>query len=268
MKIKNILESNGKFPAKKYIFEKEGKTVEFTYVNRPEKYIICISCMFGCPVGCSFCASGNSYNGNLNNEDMITAIKDIINNEKISNNKKLLLSFMGSGEPLLNIEQVNRIIDYFYKFENVYFAISVSGINIERVLSFDNKSKVKIQLSLHNPDNSERKKMIPNTDDLDKIFKVLSKIDNNVEINYILLDGVNDSQLHAEKLAALVKTFNFYLKVNEYHQIRDSIKESSKKEDFLRILDKNKVKYEFYSTDGTDINGACGQLISQLIKWK
>jgi len=266
MKIKSILESMGEFPAKKYIFEKENKTVEFTYINRPEKHIICISCMFGCPVGCCFCASGNSYNGNLNNEDMVSAIKDIIKNEKISQDKRLLLSFMGSGEPLLNIEQVNQVIDYFHKFENVYFVISVSGINIERVLLFNKRSKVKIRFSMHNPNNIERKQMIPGTDDLDKILRILSRIDNEIEINYVLLDGINDSNLHAEKLAALINTFKFYLKINEYHQIGNSLKESSKKEYFLSILDKNKVKYELYSTDGTDINGACGQLVSQVIK--
>jgi 23S rRNA (adenine2503-C2)-methyltransferase len=266
MKINNILISNGEFPTKKYIFEKENKTVEFTYVNRPEKHIICISCMFGCPVRCIFCASGTSYNGNLNSEDMIYAVKDIINNEKISNDKKLLLSFMGSGEPLLNIEQVNQVIDYFHKFLNVYFVISTSGVNIEQALLFNNKSKIKIRLSLHNPENLERKEMIPKTEDLDKILKVLSKINNEIEINYILLEGINDSKVHAEKLATLINTFNFYLKINEYHQVKDSVKESSKKENFLRILNKNKVKYELYSTDGTDIKGACGQLVSQLTK--
>jgi len=266
MKIKMILNSNGKFLAKKYIFEKENKTVEFTYVNRLEKHIICISCMFGCPVGCNFCASGNSYNGNLNSEDMIFAIKEIITNEKIPSNERLLLSFMGSGEPLLNVEQVKKEIDFFNKFTNIYFSISVSGIEIERISLFDNRENIKVQLSLHNPDNLERKKMIPGTEDLVKIFRVLSKLRNEIEINYILIDGINDSESHAEKLAALINTFKFNLKINEYHQINDSLRESSKKEAFLRTLDKNKLNYELYSTNGVDVKGACGQLVSQLIK--
>jgi 23S rRNA (adenine2503-C2)-methyltransferase len=222
--------------------------------------------MFGCPIGCSFCLSGGSYNGNLNSQDMIYAIINIIKNENIPRNERLLLSFMGSGEPLLNVEQIRQVIDFFKKFTNIHFSISISGIEIERISLFDNGENIKVQLSLHNPDNLERKKMIPGTEDLNKIFRVLSKLSNEIEINYILLDGVNDSEIHAEKLAALINTFKFHLKINEYHQIGNSFRESSKKEAFLRILDKNKTNYELYSTDAVDVKGACGQLVSQLTR--
>jgi 23S rRNA (adenine2503-C2)-methyltransferase len=266
MKIKNILESNGKFLTKKYIFEKEDKTVEFSYINRLDKHIICVSCMFGCPVGCIFCASGSSYFGNLTSEDMISSIKNIIIKEKIPKEERVLISFMGSGEPLLNIEQIKKVIYFFKEFPNVNFAISVSGIEIERIFLFNNEPNIKIQLSLHNPNNLERKQMIPYTEDLNKILGVLSKLNNEVEINYILLDGINDSKIHAEKLAGLANSFKFPLKINEYHKIRDSIYESSKKGEFLKILQKNKTNYEMYSTDGADIGGACGQFVSQQLK--
>ncbi len=269
MKTIQVLESKEKFPARKYVFIKNGKSVESTYIDRGNKDIICVSTMFGCPVKCNFCASGNSYLGNLSKEEIISMVDSIIENEGLKNEKKLLIFFMGSGEPLLNADQVLGVIEELIKRgSNFHFAMSVSGINIKNLKLFSHLSrdKLKVQFSLHNPFNEERKNMIPLTEDLDKIFQELSCLKFDTEINYIVLEGINDSERHARELSNFIKKHKFKLKINEYHKIGNEIWESSKKDAFLSILRKNNVDFELYSTDGADIRGACGQLTSRIIK--
>jgi 23S rRNA (adenine2503-C2)-methyltransferase len=268
MKIKNILESEGDFFARKYIFEKEGKTVESTYIDKVNKEIICVSNMFGCPVKCKFCASGSNYFGNLNKDDISDMIFKIVEGEDISHNRKLLISFMGSGEPLLNLGPIKDNIKLMSRiFTNSYFAISMSGVKIDNLNRLNELDGIDINLkfSLHSPYDSQRRQIIPRTDSLDKIINVLSDSPFPVELNYCVLDKFNDSDKHAKDLAVLIKDTNFNLKINKYHQIGNSFIESKNKGKFIAALEKNGVDFEVYTTDGADINGACGQLTSQLL---
>mgnify|MGYP001605248835 CR=1 FL=1 len=269
MILTEILKSEGKFMTKKYIFEKEGKIAESVFIDRGNKNILCISSMFGCPVKCNFCASGLNYFGKLTKNDILDTVYQIIENENVDNNKKLLISFMGSGEPLMNISSVSGSIrELSREFLNPYFAISFSGSRINNLSKLDdlNDLNLKLQFSLHSPYNYERKKLIPLTDDLYKILPLLSKSPFVLEINYTLIDGLNDSENHAEKLSELIKDNNFKLKINEYHEVGDNFKKSTNDQNFFEILKRNKVCYEFYSTDGVDIGAACGQLKTQKIK--
>jgi len=277
MKCIKVLSSSKDYPTKKYIFENKGKSVEASYVNRGNKNIVCVSCMFGCPVKCKFCASGKTYYGNLTSKNMISIVNSIIKKE-VKNSNKILISFMGSGEPLLNLEEVLKSISYFHsKIANSHFAISVSGTKINNLsklaeYSVQSKIPIKIQLSLHSPFDSERKTLIPTTSNIDEIFKMINKykkVSNNpVELNYILLNKVNDSVKHAKALASLIKKYKFDIKINEYHNVGLGFTESQNKTNFIGILNKLSIFPELYSTDGQDINAACGQLVSQIRKSK
>lgn len=271
MKLVKVIESKQDFLAKKYVFEKEGKTIENSYIDRNNKDIICVSCMFGCPVGCKFCASGDNYFGNLNNGEMSSIIFSIIENESLKLDRKLLVSFMGSGEPCLNMGEIVKTIKIISeKVPQTYFAVSFSGVKPENILKLKELEdrKIKLQFSLHSPIDSERKELIPLTENLDKIFEILSKMNFDLEINYLLMSNINDSQKHALKLAELVNKNNFYLKINEYHDVGKGVYESLNKNKFLRTLKDKGVDYEFYSTDGVEIGAACGQLKATEIKLK
>ena len=269
MKINNILTSKGNVPSKKYVFEEEGKLIESTYIDRKNKYIICVSCMFGCPVGCEFCASGLNYFGKLTKKEMVFMISSIIKKENLTEEKRLLISFMGSGEPSLNMNEIKEVIqEISNKYPNTSFAISNSGVKIENLLLLNDikDRNIKLQFSLHSPYNQERKKIIPSTDNLKKILKTYFKLKFELEINYILLNNFNDSRNHADKLSNFIKKYGFNLKINDYHEVNRNFIESTNKKLFLEVLKKNKVNFEMYSTDGVDIGAACGQLISKKTK--
>jgi 23S rRNA (adenine2503-C2)-methyltransferase len=269
MKIKDILESEGNFFTRKYVFEKEGKTVESTYIDRIDKEILCISNMFGCPVKCKFCASGENYLGNLNKDDISSMIFQMVEGEDILNGARLLISFMGSGEPMLNLEPIKGNIKLMSGiFPNSYFSISVSGVKIDNLLRLEDLEdiNIKLQFSLHSPYDNQRREIIPGTDRLYKIIDVLSRSPFPVELNYCVLDNCNDSEKHARDLARLIKDTSFNLKINKYHQVGKDFIESRNKGRFMDILEKNGINFEVYSTDGVDIGAACGQLKSEKIK--
>jgi 23S rRNA (adenine2503-C2)-methyltransferase len=271
MELIEIVESREDFLAKKYVFEKNGKIIENSYIGRNNKNIICVSCMFGCPVGCKFCASGDNYFGNLNNDEMSSMIFSIIENESLDTEKKLLVSFMGSGEPSLNIDEIIKTIKSISeKFPEAYFAISFSGVKPENLLALKELEgkRIKLQLSLHSPIDSERKKLIPLTENINEIFEILSNLNFDLEVNYILLNNINDSSEHALRLSELVKKNNLYLKINDYHNVGKGIFESINKKKFIEKLKEEEISFENYSTDGVEIGASCGQLKAMEIKSK
>ncbi len=274
MKCIDKLNSEDNYPTTKYIFENNGKTVESTYINREEKHIICLSTMYGCPIKCKFCASGLSYFGKLNQEEIINMVNYIIKDKDLLNsNKRILISFMGSGEPLLNLNAIINVIKFLNQnIPSCYFAISVSGKSIDKLdLLINDKEirsiKPKIQFSLHSPYNEERKKLIPFTEDLDVIIKKLKdyqeKVGKEVDLNYLIFDNINDSMQHAIDLAKLIKKAGLKLKINQYHDVNLGIKESKNKTQFIKYLNEENVYPEIYFTDGGNIQAACGQLTSK-----
>lgn len=268
--------SSSNYPTKKYSFEKDGKTVDAVYVDRSVKDIICLSCMYGCPVGCKFCASGLSYFGKLTKADLSCISDYVINDTRlVGSNKMLLVSFMGCGEPMLNAKTIMAFIKSAYqKLNNVSFSLSLSGVKISVLELFINDKEIKeikpkVQLSLHSPYDDERRKLMPFTSSLRIITQKLDKYNNVLdvkpEINYVILDTINDSKKHAKDLAKLMKGHNFKLKINEYHDVGLGFKESRKKEEFVSWLNENGITPEIYITDGYDIGAACGQLRSKRI---
>jgi 23S rRNA (adenine2503-C2)-methyltransferase len=268
------INSSKNYPNKKYVFEEDGKTVEASYINREDKDIICLSSMYGCSVGCGFCASGKSYNGDLHYEDILnTAIYIFKDNSLKENDKRKLFSFMGSGEPLLNVQPVKESIKSLSKWvKNSYFSLATSGIATYNLAFFVDDIHIlevqpKIMFSLHSPFDSQRKILIPKTQKLEYVLDMLQSykmiVDKQIELNYVILQNFNDSKDHAKELVNLVRQTGFDLKINKYHDVSLGFKESRNKDQFIEWLKEKGVNPEIYVTDGEDIQGSCGQLTSK-----
>jgi 23S rRNA (adenine2503-C2)-methyltransferase len=230
--------------------------------------------MFGCPVGCKFCSSGLSYFGKIDGEDIAWMVKEIITRSDIStfpDGNKVLVSFMGSGEPMLNSEEVIAAIQILNRI-GFRFSLATSGVGIGHIWDFINNKyiglvKPKLTISLHSSFDTDRMDLIPNTASIGTIIRLASDYAmavGPVQLNYVLLEGINDSILHAEALAALVRQFGFHLKINRYNDVGRGFVESSRKVDFINELSRNLVNPELYFTDGVDIAAGCGQLRSSL----
>lgn len=231
--------------------------IETVYVDYKDKHIICFSSQIGCPIKCIFCNSSNKkFIRNLSENELIKQCENILNFMD-SSNKNILLSCMGEGEPFLNYK---NILNCFYNFKHkkYRFSISTSGIRPDLIANLSNENiLLKLQISLHAPNDDIRKKLIPNTKCISDIFKNIKYFDKNmVELNYVLIEDVNDSEILANELSK----FNYKIKLNKFNKNSTEFLPSQKSNKFMDVLSKNKIDFEYYRTNGCEINASCGQL--------
>jgi len=274
MKFLEAKESFSPNYTKKYTFINDKHwTVEFVYVDRPPEHIICISCMYGCPIWCGFCKSGTQFFGNLSFEDirqMLTYIGE--DKQLFTADKEIVFSFMWSWEPLINYNTVaqciNKIID---TFPHISLSLATSWAQIQNLLVLASKitNYPKIQLSFHSPFDEERKKLIPNTSGLKEILEVLSLYQSTysakITLNYIVLEGINDTVKHVKWIKDILTEYPFSFKINEYHDVGSWYRQSNRREKFIAQLHEEGIFPKIYDTDGVDIWAACGQLLSERI---
>lgn len=273
IKIEQILHSkDGK--TKKYIQKtNDNSRVETSYVEFKNKYMICFSTQVGCNLGCKFCYNGLKHNfkRNLSAEEMYIQIENVILGEKIINDKPILFSAMGIGEPLLNYE---NLVSVFIKLNNNYpknkFALATTGISLKNILRLSEDLKeiesFKLTISLHSAEEKIRNNIMPiftNLKDLVNTVEIYQeKSGRQVEWNYVLFDGINDSLRDSKKLFELLGK-NAYIKINKFNNVKESnLKESKNVNIFINELKKYGMQVEYYETKGDDILGACGQLVS------
>lgn len=241
---------------------------------------VCVSSQAGCPLGCVFCATGKmGFKRNLTKWEIVEQVLFFARYLKKERQSVSNVVFMGMGEPFLNYESVLGAIRVLNdkKFFNIGargISISTAGI-IEGIEKFsDENLQVNLALSLHAPTDELRSKIMPINDkySLEKVLaavdKYIDKTNRKVMIEYILMDGINDSDECAEKLAKLVKKPLYFVNIILYNpvsfeasaeegDIKPSPKERVKK--FKEILAAHGVNFSERRRFGQDIKGACGQ---------
>lgn len=240
--------------------------VETTYVNYANKHIVCFSSMAGCPIGCTFCASGrNKTHRILTTDEMLMQCEEALDGVEL-NGKPILFSCMGEGEPLLNYNNVVETLRILgTKYPSSKLAMSTSGARpylIGALAIAEFPVPFKLQISIHSTYDHVRERLMPHAGPLVDITYYLKRFQNSLnelELNYVLLDGVNDTAIEAYRLAALAEGIK--IKLNMLNPIPEGPYQYTKRYDsFCEVLTAQEANYEFYATDGTDINAACGQL--------
>jgi len=257
----------------KYVQEtSDDHFIETTFVSRKEKYIICISTQIGCNLGCRFCYNGLLHNfiRNLTDKEIITQVENVYLHEKLDHNKSLLISAMGIGEPLLNCDNLITAFKYLNSaYVNSKFAIATTGVNLNGIMQIGKALKelrsVKLTISLHCAIQSKRQKLMPSCLDTLQLIKtvdIYEKLFNrSVEWNVVLLKEFNDFKSDAIALCDLLGA-DKYVKINRYNPVDLCTYEASNNiTEFMNILKEHNLQAEYYETNGSDINAACGQLI-------
>ena len=196
----------------------DGECIEMVIIPSEKRLTFCLSTQVGCPVGCYFCASGrNGLTRNLSAGEMLEEF--CIGTRRAGRPDNLV--FMGIGEGLLNFEQLavtlNTLVDKF-TFSPRRITVSTSGFvpGMEKFASL--KREFNLAVSLHAPDDETRSKLIPPKLRY-PVAEVLRAADRIAEANnrqytleYTLIEGINDSAYHAEKLGKLA--FSHHAKIN------------------------------------------------------
>jgi 23S rRNA (adenine2503-C2)-methyltransferase len=231
---------------------------------------ICVSSQSGCPLTCTFCATGQmAFGRNLTVSEIVDQALHFRRIEPVDH-----CVFMGMGEPMMNLDAVlgacERLPDL--GITNRRTTISTVGWipGIEQLTA--SGKPIRLALSLHAPDDALRSQIMPVNDryplaDVLEACRAHNAATNRrVFIEYVMLAGVNDCYEQAVALAKLLRGPGskrpFKVNLIPYNPTASGYDGSSPEaiEEFRRGLAENDVSVTVRLTRGRDIDAACGQL--------
>jgi len=264
----------------KILFSRQDKTQFETVLmrHRDGRNTVCVSSMVGCPVGCTFCATGKmGFVGNLTTEEIVDQVLFVARKLKKEQLTVTNIVFMGMGEPLLNLEAVEAAIHVFTDPQKMGMSerritLSTSGITDKLQELIKHGYKGRLALSLHAPNQTIRAhimpiaKRYPLTRVLDVCRQFAKKTNKRVSFEYILIDGVNDTVACADELAHCMDPRLSHVNLIPYNAIPGvSYKTSSPAAicAFAACLEQHHIQHTVRVTMGDDIAAACGQLATK-----
>jgi len=254
--------------------------IEGVLIPTEGRYTACVSSQVGCSLSCSFCATGFlKRQRNLTDAEIYDQYV-LINNACRKQYGKPLTNvvFMGMGEPLLNYKNVLDGIDRLTAEDGLNISpkrITVSTAGIAKMIKKlgDDEVKFHLALSLHATNDENRNKIMPinESNNLDVLVEALNyfydKTEGRITFEYILLDGVNDSEEDAHRLIKLARRVpGAKVNIIEYNPIdqadfqKPNLEQRAK---FSRIMNTAGVTTTLRKSRGKDIDAACGQLANK-----
>ena len=259
--------------ANKYLLElKDNNKIECVLMNHDYGYSLCVSSQVGCNMGCSFCESGRLKK--VRDLTLAELVGQVICVSKYEQVRIDSIVVMGIGEPFDNFENIKRFIKVVtdHKMINIgqrHLTISTCGL-VPKIYEFaDLETGVNLAISLHAPNNEIRDKIMKVNHGF-KIEKVMEALDyyikktnRRVTIEYIMLEGINDSDKCAHELVNLVKGKLMYVNLIPYNETTHfELKRSNdfKIKSFYDILKSNDINVTIRKEMGGNLSAACGQL--------
>jgi len=226
---------------------------------------VCLSSQSGCPLTCTFCATGQmKFGRNLTTDEILDQALHFRRLEQIDH-----VVFMGMGEPTMNIDAVLSACELLPDLgvSHRHTAISTVGWvpGIDRLAECE--MPVSLALSLHAPNDGLRSQLMP-VNDRYPLSEVLAACDRyrarrrrRVFVEYVMLDGVNDLPEHARQLAELLDPRAYKVNLIPYNPTGAYDGSSPERiERFRAILAEHRLTATVRLTRGRDIEAACGQL--------
>ena len=208
------------FYPKDAIGKKQNKLDNNNIASRLERWMIGVSCMSGCPVGCKFCATGQlKKKRNLTAEEIVEQVEFIISKNPDYDPKKSMefkINYTRMGEPFLNIEAVKKAIATInQKYPNTHHYISTIGISGSDFSWI--KDNITLQISLHSLDEQKRNWLIPykRKMTIEELGKIRTKSNLKTTINLTL---VNISDFDIDKLKLYFDNKYFFIKLSPINE--------------------------------------------------
>lgn len=249
----------------------DGEFVETVLMRQMFGNCICVSTQVGCNMGCKFCQSGMlKKRRNLTVAEITGQALAI---SRTFNCKIDGVSVMGIGEPLDNLEAVADFCELITEDKGLavgrrHVTVSTCGI-APKIRDFAVLPRpCNLAISLHAPDDELRSALMP-INKAYPIAEVMSaaeyfseKTHRRVTLEYVMLEGVNDSPDHARRLAELIGGRDFYVNLIPYNSTDSCYKKSSPEtvSMFCGVLKDNGVIATKRREFGAELNAACGQL--------
>ena len=247
----------------------DGRPVEAVLMRyRDGRRSVCVSSQSGCPLTCTFCATGTmKFGRNLTASEILDQVLHFRRIEPVDH-----LVFMGMGEPMMNVDNVLAAARQLPDVGITHRRTGVSTVGwvpgIERMTETD--MPLRLALSLHAPDDALRSQIMP-VNDRHPIADVLAACDafyerrrRQVFIEYVMLAGVNDHPGHAVALAELLDPRRYKVNLIPYNPTGAYDGSSRGAIDAFRAaLEEHGLRATVRLTRGRDIDAACGQLAAR-----
>jgi 23S rRNA (adenine2503-C2)-methyltransferase len=247
----------------------DGHPVEAVLMRfRDGRRSVCVSSQSGCPLTCTFCATGAMRFGrNLTASEILDQALHFRRAEPVTH-----CVFMGMGEPMMNLDAVLGAAARLPDVGVTHRRTTVSTVGwipgLERFVATV-EAPIRLALSIHAPDELLRSRLMP----VNERYPIASVLElgrayhrrrrQRVFVEYVLLAGVNDRVEQAAMLAELLDASVFKVNLIPYNPTGAFTGSSRKAIDaFKAVLDRRGIPSTVRLTRGRDIEAACGQLAS------
>ncbi|WP_215395883.1 bifunctional tRNA (adenosine(37)-C2)-methyltransferase TrmG/ribosomal RNA large subunit methyltransferase RlmN [Rheinheimera oceanensis] len=262
-----------------------GQEVETVWIPEKDRRTLCVSSQVGCALDCSFCSTAQQgFNRNLSVAEIIGQVwrvAQIIGSYGDTGDKPVTnVVMMGMGEPLLNLNNVVPAMelmleDFGFGLSKRRVTLSTSGV-VPALDLLRDKIDVALAISLHAPNNELRNELVPVNRKYpmeeflaaSRRYVANSKANDKVTVEYVMLDGVNDSMEQAHELAHALKDTPSKINLipfNPYPGSPYKRSSNSRIDRFNKVLQEYGFTVIVRKTRGDDIDAACGQLVGDVI---
>ncbi len=264
----------------------DGNAIELVFIPEEDRGTLCISSQVGCGLNCTFCATARQgFSRNLNVDEIVAQVwlareqlraehkSDIRLDRPITN-----VVLMGMGEPLLNYDAVVEAIDilrddFGFGLSRRRITLSTAGM-VPEMKRLSHDMPVSLAVSLHASDDVLRSELIP----LNKKYPIAELLQackqyvkdsrrDRITFEYLLLDGVNDSDQQAHALAKLLRDVPAKINLIPFNPVENIPYQRSgmkRVNAFRDILMQSGIMTVTRKTRGDDIDAACGQLVGKV----
>ena len=272
-----------------------GNAVETVFIPEESRGTLCISSQAGCILDCQFCSTGKQgFNRNLTTGEIIgqlwwacASLRPVVNgpavvptqtdtSNDVPEGRRVVTNvvMMGMGEPLLNYDNVVPALqlmldDNAYGLSRRRVTLSTSGI-VPAIDRLREDCPVALAVSLHAPNDVLRDELMPINRKyplrvlLAACVRYLDRAPRDfVTFEYVMLDGVNDSDACARELISLLSDVPCKINLIPFNPFPKSLFKRSSRErirQFSQALNSAGIVTTTRKTRGEDIDAACGQL--------
>jgi 23S rRNA (adenine2503-C2)-methyltransferase len=236
-----------------------------------ERVSCCISSQVGCPMACTFCATGlGGFTRNLSAGEIL---EQYLMLQRTSDRRISHVVFMGMGEPLLNLPNVIKALQLLHEEVGLsyrHLTVSTVGIvpQINRLAEY--KLPINLALSLHSPIDGIRDRLMPVNHKwpvsvvMEAMKTYQRATGRKITIEYLLINELTDTLDQADKLADLISGAPSVVNLIPFNWV-DTIQGFSRPTRERVIAFKSRLEMRGVNVTerverGHDIAAACGQL--------
>lgn len=261
----------------------DGNCIETVFIPEDGRGTLCISSQVGCALDCTFCSTARQgFNRNLTVAEIIGQLwlaKKVLQPDPESDRVVSNVVMMGMGEPLLNFDNVVNSMklmldDNAYGLSKRRVTLSTSGV-VPALDRLREQVEVSLAISLHAPNDELRDQLVP----INRKYPIKQLLDSclrfmdgkaareRLTIEYVMLNGVNDSDENAHQLANVLKDVPAKVNLipfNPFPETRYKRSSNNRIHRFRDILVEDGLIVITRKTRGDDIDAACGQLAGKV----